>query len=340
MIDSRIKKIVLTGGPCAGKSTILAGIQDYLVEKGYYVITLDETATQLIRSNMPPLMDRERVLIFQDIVLKTQLGKEISAIRYADELLKDEKVIILCDRAIMDNKAYLPTPGDFNFLLEQNGLNEQEVLHSYDFVIDLISTATAKGDSYELNCIRSESREEAAKLDKKTTLAWAGHPRLITVMPTDTIEEKSNIVKNEIDKFLAGVEYNNRQTITMENGNNISISPNDDCVVVDISKTYLKDDLVLTYKQSGVDDIMILGKYSTSFYDRPITKDEAIKLIYKKPIVYTEELRETSFVDNGFIYKIIENGDKCYFNYDKRVSPGQISSAVTLANKQFVKRKK
>ena len=130
MIDSRIKKIVLTGGPCAGKSTILAGIQDYLVEKGYYVITLDETATQLIRSNMPPLMDRERVLIFQDIVLKTQLGKEISAIRYADELLKDEKVIILCDRAIMDNKAYLPTEEDFQFILEQNGLKYRLIVKS------------------------------------------------------------------------------------------------------------------------------------------------------------------------------------------------------------------
>ena len=37
MKDSKIRKIVLTGGPCAGKSRIIGDLGNQLNEKGYYV---------------------------------------------------------------------------------------------------------------------------------------------------------------------------------------------------------------------------------------------------------------------------------------------------------------
>ena len=43
-----IKKIVVTGGPCAGKSTAMAKIKEELEREGYTVLLVHETATELI----------------------------------------------------------------------------------------------------------------------------------------------------------------------------------------------------------------------------------------------------------------------------------------------------
>ena len=39
-----ITKIVITGGPCAGKTTALSWIQNAFIEKGYAVLFVPETA--------------------------------------------------------------------------------------------------------------------------------------------------------------------------------------------------------------------------------------------------------------------------------------------------------
>ena len=43
-----ISKIVLTGGPCAGKTTALSMIEQKLTEKGYKVIIVTESATEMM----------------------------------------------------------------------------------------------------------------------------------------------------------------------------------------------------------------------------------------------------------------------------------------------------
>lgn len=50
----KITKIVLTGGPCAGKATVLDRIQKKFSEMGYHVIIIPETATELITSGIAP----------------------------------------------------------------------------------------------------------------------------------------------------------------------------------------------------------------------------------------------------------------------------------------------
>ena len=46
----KITRIVLTGGPCAGKSTILKRIQNKYANLGYAVFTLPESATLFIEA--------------------------------------------------------------------------------------------------------------------------------------------------------------------------------------------------------------------------------------------------------------------------------------------------
>lgn len=49
-----ITKIVLTGGPCAGKSTAMSWIQNAFTERGYKVLFVPETATELITGGVAP----------------------------------------------------------------------------------------------------------------------------------------------------------------------------------------------------------------------------------------------------------------------------------------------
>ena len=49
-----VKKIVLTGGPCAGKTTALTWINNYFSSRGYTVLFVPETATELISNGVAP----------------------------------------------------------------------------------------------------------------------------------------------------------------------------------------------------------------------------------------------------------------------------------------------
>ena len=49
------KNIVLTGGPCGGKSTALADLKKCLAERGYKVFIIEESATKLISQGITPV---------------------------------------------------------------------------------------------------------------------------------------------------------------------------------------------------------------------------------------------------------------------------------------------
>ena len=46
-MDKKITKIVLTGGPCGGKSTGLSCIEKEMSKLGYKVVIINESATEL-----------------------------------------------------------------------------------------------------------------------------------------------------------------------------------------------------------------------------------------------------------------------------------------------------
>ena len=49
-----VTKIVITGGPCAGKTTGMSWIQNAFTERGYIVLFVPETATELISGGVAP----------------------------------------------------------------------------------------------------------------------------------------------------------------------------------------------------------------------------------------------------------------------------------------------
>ena len=49
-----IIKMVITGGPCAGKSTAMSRIQNTLANMGYKALFIGETASELITGGVAP----------------------------------------------------------------------------------------------------------------------------------------------------------------------------------------------------------------------------------------------------------------------------------------------
>ena len=73
-----ITRIVLTGGPAAGKTTLISRIlKEFKQEDGWRVITITETATDLISGfGIKPFGNCVSLLDFQYFVLEDQLHKE------------------------------------------------------------------------------------------------------------------------------------------------------------------------------------------------------------------------------------------------------------------------
>ena len=71
----QITKIVITGGPCAGKTTGMSHIQKAFSQMGYAVIFVPETATELITGGVSP-QTLDSIYDYQMCQLKLQIEKE------------------------------------------------------------------------------------------------------------------------------------------------------------------------------------------------------------------------------------------------------------------------
>ena len=199
-----VAKIVLTGGPCAGKTTTITKIEEHLVEKGYHVLVLNECATEMIKGGIRPFGDNKtNVYDFENEILNLQLYKEK---RYKDFLSKypdDTKIIILYDRGSVDVKAYLGEE-NYNKMLEENNLDNDDLLNEYDLVIHMTTVAAETENKYSnaTNKARFEEAKEAIDLDKRTNEAWSKHKNLKVAPVCDLLEEKINIVIGYVDELL------------------------------------------------------------------------------------------------------------------------------------------
>ncbi len=197
--------IVLTGGPCAGKTTTIAKVKEDLENLGYHVLFLNECATEVINGGIRPFGDNQvSVFDFQNEVLNLQLFKEKRYLDIIDKLPEDTNCIILSDRGIMDSKAYLGSEL-FTKLLDQNNLKEEDLGHQYDMIIHLVTVATNNQNKYNTstNSARfEEDIDEVIDLDRRTNEVWQKHKNLKRVEATGTIEEKIEKVIDIIHDYL------------------------------------------------------------------------------------------------------------------------------------------
>ena len=250
-----ISKIVITGGPCAGKSTAMSWIQNHFSKIGYKVLFVPETATELITSGVAPWTCGSNV-DYQKCQLELQIEKE-KIFEQAARTMLDDKILIVCDRGTIDNKAYM-SEIEFIHTMQSIGKNEVLLRDSYDAVFHLVTAAKGASDFYTTanNSARTESIEEAVVLDDKLISAWTGHPHLRVIDNTSTFEDKMKRLIDEIAFFLGEpVSYEIERKFLIEYPDIKCREDNYNCQRVEIILTYLNsiNGDEVRVRQRGVD---------------------------------------------------------------------------------------
>ena len=237
-----ISKIVITGGPCAGKTTGMSWIQNALTERGYTVLFIPEIATELISGGVAPWTCGSNGE-YQKCQLKLQMEKE-KVFEYAARTMDSEKILIVCDRGALDNKAYM-TDAEFAVAANYVGANEVELRDGYDAVFHLVTAAKGAQKFYTTanNTARTETPEEAAALDDKLIAAWTGHPHLRIIDNAEGFEEKMKCLIKEIALFLGEPEpYEIERKYLIEYPEISALEALPNCEKVEIIQTYLQAD--------------------------------------------------------------------------------------------------
>ena len=249
-----VTKIVITGGPCAGKTTAMSRIHDIFTQKGYSVIFVPETATELITGGVAP-WTLETNVDFQICQVKLQLEKEEIFDRAAHLMRGADKVLIVCDRGVMDNKAYM-NDEEFAHVLDALGLDAVKLRDSYDAVFHLVTVAKGHEEFYTLdnNTARTETVEEAVAMDDKLLNSWVGHPHFRVVDNSTSFDQKMDRLIAEISSFLgeaAPYEIERKFLIEYPNINALEAEPS--CRKVEIIQTYLRssDEREVRVRQRG-----------------------------------------------------------------------------------------
>lgn len=162
------KRIVLTGGPGAGKTALLELIrQSFCV----HVRILPEAASIVFGGGFPREADVPSRRAAQRAIYYVQ--RELEEAAQADAI-----AIVLCDRGTLDGLAYWPGDQD-DFWRDVRSDFIQEVAR-YETVIHLQSPGDGQGYDHS-NPLRIESASAAAAIDRRIQEVWASHPRRFVV---------------------------------------------------------------------------------------------------------------------------------------------------------------
>lgn len=176
-------RIVLTGGPGAGKSVITAALAAARPERR---VAVPEAATQVYRT-LGTRWDRLDLAGRRDVQVRIyHLQVEQEARLEAEHPGK----VLLLDRGTVDGAAYWPEgPDDYWRIL---GTTLDAELARYHAVIWMESCAAIPGayDGETSNPARFEDAATALAAGRALLDLWAGHPRLHRVGAYPTIEGK------------------------------------------------------------------------------------------------------------------------------------------------------
>lgn len=199
-----VYKLVLTGGPCAGKTTALKRMGDFFRAKGFRVFTVPEAATCMYTNGIrfEDGSTPANRFAFQWSLLDLQMTQEDGFERFA--YVNGQPSILLCDRGLMDGSVYMQ-PEEWACLVKANGMDEVSLRDGrYDGILHLITAAFGAEEHYSLdnNEARSESVEMAVNVDARAEAAWLGHPRQILFDNSTDFEAKMDRVTSAASRLV------------------------------------------------------------------------------------------------------------------------------------------
>lgn len=202
-----MKKIVLTGGPCGGKTTALTTIVQHFTALGYKVFTIPEVPTIFIQSGMDYLTTN-RAFFYQGekSTMEIQMALENAFIKMA-ETITDCPTLLVCDRGLLDITVYMGNE-IWKQISEDLGVTREQLLGRYDGVLHLVTAAdgaeayyTTANNAQRLEKADEEGLATARSLDQRTLKAWSDHPQHFVIGNEGDFQNKLNRVIELITKM-------------------------------------------------------------------------------------------------------------------------------------------
>ncbi|WP_428940575.1 ATP/GTP-binding protein [Fontivita pretiosa] len=189
------RRVVLTGGPGAGKTVVSRRIAQRYPDR---IVCVPEAATQVYqalgtrwdRLDIPGRRDVQRRIYHLQVEQENRFARE-----------HPDKVLLL-DRGTIDGAAYWPDGPDAYW--PDLGSSLQQELARYDMVI-WMQTCAAMGlyDGQASNFCRFESAQAAVASGKLLLVLWSLHPNLRRIGVFANLEDKVRAVEQVLAPELA-----------------------------------------------------------------------------------------------------------------------------------------
>ncbi len=188
-----MKRVVITGGPCAGKTSIISSIRHEFDS----VHIVPEGATILLENGWPPPSSQTDIKWFREF----QQGTWDIQIHLENALNFKTGPLAVMDRGILDSAAYWPN-GEEDYYREFS-TSKAAGYTRYDGVIFLDSLAIYKPSLYSTdnNPQRYDSVTDAQRINASLFEVWKDHPTFLHINNSKSITENIDTVY----KFILSV---------------------------------------------------------------------------------------------------------------------------------------
>uniref|UniRef100_A0A0N4Z1C0 AAA_28 domain-containing protein n=1 Tax=Parastrongyloides trichosuri TaxID=131310 RepID=A0A0N4Z1C0_PARTI len=195
---NQIYKVVLTGGPCGGKTTGQERLESFFTSIGWTVLKVPEAATTLMKGGIRfgDLNEKEQY-VFQEELVRTLLRLESVYFRLAESFVERTNVLVICDRGAMDPSAYM-SKEEWDVLCKKIDVDTFHLRETrYNQIVHMVTAADGAEKFYTLsnNNARSEGIKDALKQEQLTRKAWIGHPYLDVIDNGDCESFEDKILK-------------------------------------------------------------------------------------------------------------------------------------------------
>jgi predicted ATPase len=174
-LDKLIARIVLTGGPGGGKSTLIRELQSDPAWSGRLAV-LPEAISLMGEVGISPSEQR-----FQRVMVSLQMALEDGL---AQALGDSDKSMILCHRGSLDPLAYWLDRGwTREAFFAFTGTSLDQHYRRYRAVIQMVTAADGAEEHYLRwpDAHRPETVADAVRIDQRLHEVWRDHPAYIRI---------------------------------------------------------------------------------------------------------------------------------------------------------------
>lgn len=237
MLDTKyVTKIVLTGGPCSGRSTALSALEKAFSKMGYYVVFPGRTDETLKAARATPeMLGSEKN--FERMRMQLQKAQE-EVFEHDAHYTPHRKILMVCDGGMMDGKAGL-TQAEFDDILAEEGWSEVQLRDGYDAVFHLVTAAKGAPGYYH----GENSPQEAAEIDDELIAAWTGQPHFRVIGNETGFDEKIERLISEVASLLGVPEpMEIERKYLIEYPDIAWLESHPHCTPVELTQAYLRLD--------------------------------------------------------------------------------------------------